>query len=109
VFFNVERGWLLQDWLSVRKRYAREDSKALFVTTSGGKVDRNQVYDIVTKHAERVGMHDRSLERLEDHFTPHCLRHWFTMRLRRNGMPREMVQDLRGDVRSEAIDISITI
>ena len=91
MFFNVERGRLLQDWLSVRKRYAREDSKALFVTTSSGKVERNQVYDIVIKHAERVGMHDLFLERIEGHLTPHCLRHWFTTQLRRNGMTKETV------------------
>lgn len=34
-----------------------------------------------------------------------CFRHWFTTWLRRNGMPREFIQELRGDRRREAIDI----
>jgi len=105
VFFDEECGRLLQDWLSVRQRYARDDSKALFVTSSGGRLDGNRVYEVVTGHAKHVGLHTQSSKRLEDHFTPHCLRHWFTTHLRRNGMPREMVQELRGDIRSEAIDI----
>lgn len=105
VFFDEECGRVLQEWLSVRERYAPKGSKAMFVTSSGGRLDRNGVYTVVTSHATHVGFHDPESKRLEDHFTPHCLRHWFTTYLRRNGMPREMVQELRGDVRSEAIDI----
>ena len=104
VFFDQECARVLQDWLSVRKRYAR-DCPALFITETGGRLDRSGVYLVVTKHAQRVGLHDATSERLEDHFTPHCLRHWFTTYLRRNGMPREMIQELRGDIRREAIDV----
>ncbi|UEC42055.1 MAG: hypothetical protein METHAR1v1_310023 [Methanothrix sp.] len=35
----------------------------------------------------------------------YCCRHWFTTHMRRSGMPREFIQELRGDVRKEAIDI----
>ena len=42
---------------------------------------------------------------MEDHFSPHCTRHWFTTHLRRAGMPREFIQELRGDQRQAAIDI----
>ena len=105
VFFDEECGRILDDWLLVRKRYCRKGQDALFITTSGGRLDRNGVYEAVTTHAARVGLHDPASKRLEDHFTPHCLRHWFTTCLRRSGMPREMVQELRGDIRSEAIDI----
>lgn len=104
VFFDEECARVLQDWLRVRQRYAR-DCDALFITEGGGRLDRNGVYLAVTKHAERLGLHDSASDRLEDHFTPHCLRHYFTTYLRRNGMPREMIQELRGDVRKEAIDI----
>jgi integrase/recombinase XerD len=55
--------------------------------------------------AEKVGLHDPVSPRLEDHFTPHCCRHWFTTHLRRAGMPREFIQELRGDKRRDAIDI----
>jgi integrase/recombinase XerD len=42
---------------------------------------------------------------MEDHFSPHCCRHWFTTHLRRAGMKREFIQELRGDRRRDAIDI----
>lgn len=105
VFFDEECSRVLNDWLTVRQRYCRKGEDALFITTSGGRIERNGVYDAVTSHAARVGLHNAESRRLEDHFTPHCLRHWFTTYLRRSGMPREMVQELRGDIRSEAIDI----
>jgi integrase/recombinase XerD len=57
------------------------------------------------KHAQRVGLHNPSSERMEKHFSPHCCHHWFTTHLRRNGMNREFIKELRGDSRGEAIDI----
>ena len=105
VFFDEECAKVLQNWLRVRERYARDDVPALFITETGGRLEDNGVYLAVTKHAARVGLHDEGSQRLEDHFTPHCLRHWFTTYLRRSGMPREMVQELRGDARKDAIDI----
>jgi len=63
------------------------------------------VYRVVTEHAERLGLHDPGSPRLEDHFSPHCFRHWFTTHLRRNGLSREFIKELRGDSRGEAIDI----
>lgn len=105
VFFDEECARALQDWLAIRVRYATKGVPALFITESGGRLNRNGVYQLVTRHATRVGLHNPASDRLEDHLTPHCLRHWFTTYLRRNGMPREMIQELRGDVRKEAIDI----
>lgn len=105
VFFDEECAKVLQNWLRVRERYARDDVPALFITETGGRLEDNGVYLAVTKHATRVGLHDEGSPRLEDHFTPHCLRHWFTTYLLRNGMPREMVKELRGDARKDAIDI----
>ena len=58
----------------------------------------------VNKHAIRLGLHDTSAG-LEQRFGPHCFRHWFTTHLRRSGMPREYIKELRGDSRSETIDI----
>ena len=60
---------------------------------------------MVVEHAKRAGLHDSKSPDLEDHFTPHCCRHWFTTHLRRAGMPREHIKELRGDVRGEAMDI----
>ena len=65
----------------------------------------NRVYDQVTKHAERVGIHNPDSPRIEDHFTPHCFRHWFTTHLRRAEMNKDFIKELRGDSRGEAMDI----
>jgi len=105
VFFDSETRRVLSDWLRTREAYARSDCPALFVTESGGRINRNHVYDSVTKHAARVGLHDPQSLKLEDRFTPHCCRHWFTTHLRRSGMPREHIQELRGDWRPDAMDI----
>jgi len=71
----------------------------------GKRLRRMGVYRSVVRYATKVGLHDPESERIEDHFTPHCFRHWFTTHLRRNGMPREYIKELRGDTRDEAIDI----
>ena len=63
------------------------------------------MYYFVAKHAERGGLYDPEIDRLEDHFSPYCCRHWFTTHLRRNGMSREFIKELRGDSRGEDIDI----
>jgi integrase/recombinase XerD len=105
VFFDDEAKQVLLEWLRMRKAYARADCQALFVTEAGGRINKNHVYDIVTRHAAHLGLHDPNSENTEDRFTPHCCRHWFTTHLRRNGMPREHVQELRGDARPDAMDI----
>jgi integrase/recombinase XerD len=71
----------------------------------GNRLERTGISHMVVKNAERVGLHNPNSDRMEDHFSPHCCRHWFTTHLRRAGMPREFIQELRGDVRKEAIDI----
>jgi integrase/recombinase XerD len=105
IFFDGETAFLLRRWLKARDGMNRKGSSALFLSNWGKRINRNGVYDIVTKAAERVGLHDPSSDRIEDHFSPHCCRHWFTTHLRRAGMPREFIQELRGDARREAIDI----
>lgn len=105
VFFDEEAKQVLMEWMNMRRLYARPDSKALFISQSGGRLNKNHVYDIVVLHAGLVSLHDASSDKLEDHFTPHCCRHWFTTHLRRAGMQREHIQELRGDSRPDAIDI----
>ena len=106
VFFDDECGRILKRWIRRREIIGvKEGCEALFVSTYGKRIDRNAVYHSVTKHAERVGLHDQSSHRTEDRFSPHCCRHWFTTYLLRAGMPREYVKELRGDSRGDAIDI----
>jgi integrase/recombinase XerD len=106
VFFDDECARVLRRWLNARKDYEIPfDCKALFVGEKGERLERHGVYSIVTKYAERVGLHDPKSNRMGDHFTPHCFRHWFTTYMRRNGMKREYLKELRGDARKEAVDI----
>ena len=106
VFFDDETSRILRRWVQVRQNLNVEPKcKALFINAQGGRLKKNGVYNMVTKYAERVGLHNPKSKRMEDHFTPHCFRHWLTTNLRRNGMRREMIQELRGDARNEAVDI----
>jgi len=105
VFFDEEAAFILGRWLRVRSGYAASGENALFIGEQGKRIGRNIVYQLVTGHAGRLGFHDVNSDRLEDHFSPHCFRHWFTTHLRRNGLSREFIKELRGDSRGEAIDI----
>ncbi|MEM2873507.1 MAG: tyrosine-type recombinase/integrase [Nitrososphaerales archaeon] len=105
VFFDDECAVALRRWLRVREELSPK-TKALFVSyQSLNRLDRNGLWTAIVKYAKRLGFHKPDSDRLEDHFGPHCFRHWFTTWLLRNGMPREYVKELRGDRRREAVDI----
>lgn len=104
VYFDKETADVLRDWLARRNRMDTT-TKALFVGLRGQRLNRSGITTLVTKWATYYGIHDPSSKRIEDHFTPHCCRHWFTTHLRRAGMSREFIQELREDARRDAIDI----
>lgn len=104
VFFDGECARVLHRWLRAREE-ADPDSPALFTNQFGNRLKRNGVYEAVAKNAEAVGLHNPDSHNLQVRFTPHCCRHWFTTHLRRSGMKREFIQELRGDTRREAVDI----
>jgi integrase/recombinase XerD len=105
VFIDDETAFILRRWLRVREGVNRRKETALFLSTWGFRISRNDVYLVVVNAAERVGLHDPNSDRMEDHFSPHCARHWNTTYLLRAGMKREYVQWLRGDAIKEAVDI----
>lgn len=106
VFFDDECAHILHRWFQARKNYnVKPGCNALFVNIRGDRLKRHGVRYAVTRHAEKVGLHHPDSERMEDHFSPHCCRHWFTTHLRRNGLNREFLKELRGDSRREAVDI----
>jgi len=105
VFFDGETAIILRRWVRAREGRNPCDSEALFLSSKGDRLERTGISHMVVKAAKRMGFHDPNSDRMEDHFSPHCCRHWFTTHLRRAGMPREFIQELRGDVRKEAIDI----
>lgn len=104
VFFDDECARILKRWMSIREKLGAK-SKALFPGENKDRICRNAVYDAVAKWAAKLGLHNPESKRMEDHFSPHCCRHWFTTWLRRNGMSREFIKELRGDKRKDAIDI----
>jgi integrase/recombinase XerD len=103
VFYDDECAFFLDDWIKWRYNH-QVKIPALFIGPQGGRICRDRVYDLTTNHAEALGFHDPE-GTLQEKFTPHCFRHFFTTELRRAGCPRAAIQELRGDSRKEAIDI----
>jgi integrase/recombinase XerD len=105
LFFDNETEYVLRTWLQFRKTKDKKGVPALFLSREGSRINSDEIGHIVKKHASRVGLHNAESKSLEDRFTPHCCRHWFTTHLIRAGMSRDFVKELRGDVRPDAIDI----
>lgn len=103
IFFDDECAQILEKWIKWRHNHKFEN-KALFVGLQGGRISRDAVYNATTEHAQKLGFHNPK-GRLNEKFTPHCFRHFFTTWMRRSGCPRSIIQELRGDSRKEAIDI----
>lgn len=82
--------------------YGTQD--ALWINTKGHRVSRNLVYYTIGGYTELAGMHNPH-GTVNQKFTTHNLRHFFTTHLRRAGMKREFIQELRGDYRGDSIDI----
>ncbi|OKY78780.1 MAG: XerD/XerC family integrase [Candidatus Methanohalarchaeum thermophilum] len=104
VFFDDECARTLKRWTKTRNKQEPK-TQALFTNQSQNRLKRHGIYHAVTKHAQKLGHHNPNSNNLEERFTPHCCRHWFTTHLRRNGMRREYIKELRGDTRNQAIDI----
>jgi len=105
VFFDDEAAYLLRRWLKIREDANKKGITALFLNHEGERLNRSGVYNLVVEAARRAGLHNSESERLEDHFGPHCCRHWFCTHLFRAGMRREYIKELRGDSRKETFDL----
>jgi len=105
VYFDDEAEALLRRWLKVRQGRNKRNDPALFISQRNTRLEKSGIDRMISAHAQRLGLHDPNSDSLEDHFTSHCFRHWFVTHLLRAGMPRDLVKELRGDARREAIDI----
>jgi len=104
VFFDDETEYVLKRWLEIRQ--ARNPlSDALWISTWGKRIGYGSIQYNINRAAVLCGLHDPSSDRMEDHFSAHCTRHWMTTHLLRSGMERSYVQWLRGDAIREAVDI----
>lgn len=106
VFFDEEAAELLRRWLKVRAHRVADGEAALFAS-SQGRLQKYGVAGVLRNAAKRLGLHDASSPDMEKHFSPHSCRHFYTTMLDRNGMEREHIQFLRGDVGKDVIDIYI--
>lgn len=104
VFFDDETALLLRRWLAVREARNRNGTRALFISTWGKRIESGAINYMIRKAAVRAGLHDSTSRRLEDHFSAHCCRHWFTTQLYSSGMSREHIMWLRGDAPLSAFD-----
>jgi integrase/recombinase XerD len=105
VFFDEEAAYYLRRWLAVRDGRRGSDGPALFLSSRGSRLQGGGVDNIVRRGALLAGLHDLESDRLDQHFSPHSARHFFTTHLLKAGMKREYVQWLRGDAIKEAVDI----
>ena len=106
VLFDLEAESVLRRWIKARDTMDYHGD-ALFISYDMGErrpLSDRGIREAVTKYARRLGIH-KDGGRLEEKFTPHCCRHWFTTHLRRKKMPREYIKYLRGDSLSETMDI----
>jgi len=102
LFFDNETAAVLQRWLTVRSGMGYQEGP-LFPGLNGNRMSLLSIANLVREHSKRVGVGDPGLG--TDHISPHYFRVFFTTQLLRAGMPRHYVQELRGDVSAEAIDI----
>lgn len=101
-FLDHELTEALREYLDWREPLAKD--KALWITPNGFRISRNYIYRTVTHYAGLSGLHNPHGAMNKKYSTHNC-RHFFTTHLRRAGMPREFIQELRGDRRGSAVDI----
>ena len=104
VFFDDELARALRLWIAVRASRCRNGTSALWISSWGKKIESGSIRYIVQRAALRAGLHDSTSGRLEDHFSAHCCRHFFTTQLYKAGISREHIMWLRGDAPLSAFD-----
>jgi len=101
--FDDETKFVLNEWLRRRDKYANNGCHSLFLDKRGNRLGLKSLDILFKKYAIAAGLHTG--DEIENAFTPHCCRHFFTTQLLNRGMPREYVQFLRGDAIKEAVDV----
>ncbi|MCX9011770.1 MAG: tyrosine-type recombinase/integrase [Candidatus Methanoperedens sp.] len=101
-FFDDE----VKHYLELYLPHRHPDKPALFQTRFGYRLDRTHFLQAITFPAKSIGLHNPN-GKLNQKFTPHNHRHWYTSVLRGATPPVDAVHIkwLRGDVLSEAWNI----
>ena len=97
LFFDEETAVILGAWLRARPLRSTHGGDALFPSKTTPRLAIRALEGAVSRHAERVGLHDPASPLLEKRFTPHNARHWFSTWLYRAGMEERYIAWLRGD------------
>lgn len=109
VYFDEETINLLERWLLRSRPNYNTTSKSLFVGKDGGPMKIDALERMFKKYAIECGLDNPKSDRIEDHLSPHCCRHWFTTHLWRAGMSTEFIEELRCDVPRSAVSQYIHI
>lgn len=91
------------------KRYqfvnADLDSPYLFTSNKGGRLSKERIRREVKAAADRAGVASKEERRFEKKFTPHTFRTVFTTLMRKQGMKPYILKYIRGDAKTETMDI----
>lgn len=78
-----------------------DESPVIVGPISKKRIDEDRITEACKRLGKAVGVH-KDGGRIEEKFTTHNLRHFFTSMMLDRGMRREYVDDLRGDLRDGA-------
>ena len=81
------------------------DSPYLFTSNKGNRLCKERIRRKVREAADRAGVAPEDERRFEKKFTPHTFRTVFTTLMRNQGMKRHVLKYIRGDSKSETMDI----
>ncbi|AKU08293.1 integrase [Haloferax gibbonsii] len=81
------------------------DSPYLFTSNLGGRLSKERIRREVKAAADRAGVAPKEERRFEKKFTPHTFRTVFTTLMRKQGMKPYILKYIRGDAKTETMDI----
>ncbi|MBV0901412.1 site-specific tyrosine recombinase/integron integrase [Haloarcula salina] len=81
------------------------DSPYLFTSNRGGRLSKERIRREVKEAADRAGVAPKEERRFEKKFTPHTFRTVFTTLMRKQGMKPYILKYIRGDAKTETMDI----
>ncbi len=80
-------------------------SPYLFTSNKGNRLSKERIRLKVREAADRAGVAPENERRFEKKFTPHTFRTVFTTLMRNQGMKRHILKYIRGDSKTETMDI----
>lgn len=95
LFMDAELRFVLEEYiLDWWERYTKSDW--LWITKAGGRIHKDHSGQMLAELGQKLDLH-RKHGSLDQKLTPHCMRHFFTTHLFRNGINPEYIRWLRGD------------